>query len=187
MRRNDIRNVAIIAHVDHGKTSLVDCMLRQSGRFREAQLVGRANPRHQRPGTRAGHYDPGQEHRHSLPRREDQHHRHARPRRLRRRGGTGAADGRRGPGAGRCGRRADAANPVRALEGLRVRAAAGGGHQQDRPARRPAARSRRRDAGTVLSLGADDVLADFPYLFASAKLGYATTDPDQPDRLRSRR
>ena len=40
MRRQDIRNIAIIAHVDHGKTSLVDCMLRQSGRFRETQLVG---------------------------------------------------------------------------------------------------------------------------------------------------
>jgi GTP-binding protein len=40
MRREDIRNIAIIAHVDHGKTTLVDCMLRQSGRFRDAQLVG---------------------------------------------------------------------------------------------------------------------------------------------------
>ncbi|MGO8689649.1 MAG: translational GTPase TypA [Thermoguttaceae bacterium] len=40
VRRQDIRNVAIIAHVDHGKTSLVDCMLRQSGRYRESQLVG---------------------------------------------------------------------------------------------------------------------------------------------------
>jgi GTP-binding protein len=40
MRRTDIRNIAIIAHVDHGKTTLVDCMLRQSGQFREAQLVG---------------------------------------------------------------------------------------------------------------------------------------------------
>src|SRR5688500_19915742 len=39
-RRDDIRNVAIIAHVDHGKTSLVDCMLRQSGQFRASQLVG---------------------------------------------------------------------------------------------------------------------------------------------------
>jgi len=40
MRRQDIRNIAIIAHVDHGKTSLVDCFLRQSGEFRASQLVG---------------------------------------------------------------------------------------------------------------------------------------------------
>src|SRR4026207_2055809 len=35
MQRTDIRNIAIIAHVDHGKTTLVDTMLRQSGTFRE--------------------------------------------------------------------------------------------------------------------------------------------------------
>ena len=40
MRRSDLRNIAIIAHVDHGKTSLVDALLRQSGQFRESQLVG---------------------------------------------------------------------------------------------------------------------------------------------------
>src|SRR4029078_3683992 len=33
--RKDIRNIAIIAHVDHGKTTLVDAMLRQSGTFRD--------------------------------------------------------------------------------------------------------------------------------------------------------
>ena len=39
-RRDDIRNIVIIAHVDHGKTTLVDCLLRQSGQFRAAELTG---------------------------------------------------------------------------------------------------------------------------------------------------
>ncbi|MEW6145577.1 MAG: translational GTPase TypA [Thermodesulfobacteriota bacterium] len=39
MRNEKIRNIAIIAHVDHGKTTLVDAMLRQSGVFRENQVV----------------------------------------------------------------------------------------------------------------------------------------------------
>ena len=37
MRKKNIRNIAIIAHVDHGKTTLVDAMLRQTGTFRENQ------------------------------------------------------------------------------------------------------------------------------------------------------
>src|SRR5678815_1977748 len=36
---HNIRNIAIIAHVDHGKTTLVDKMLRQAGAFRENQIV----------------------------------------------------------------------------------------------------------------------------------------------------
>ncbi len=39
MVRNDLRNIAIIAHVDHGKTTLVDQMLKQAGAFRENQIV----------------------------------------------------------------------------------------------------------------------------------------------------
>ena len=37
MKRTDLRNIAIIAHVDHGKTTLVDEMLRQGGIYRENQ------------------------------------------------------------------------------------------------------------------------------------------------------
>ena len=40
LRRTDVRNIAIIAHVDHGKTSLVDCLIKQSGMFRENQRMG---------------------------------------------------------------------------------------------------------------------------------------------------
>ena len=40
MQRKDIRNVAIVAHVDHGKTTLVDQLLRQSGQFQQGELTG---------------------------------------------------------------------------------------------------------------------------------------------------
>ena len=39
MKRTDVRNVAIIAHVDHGKTTLVNELLKQGGVFRENQEV----------------------------------------------------------------------------------------------------------------------------------------------------
>ena len=40
MNNEDIRNIGIIAHVDHGKTTLIDCLLRQSGMFRSNELAG---------------------------------------------------------------------------------------------------------------------------------------------------
>ena len=39
MRKDNLRNIAIIAHVDHGKTTLVDAMLQQSGTFQQHQQV----------------------------------------------------------------------------------------------------------------------------------------------------
>ena len=94
MIREDIRNIAIIAHVDHGKTTLVDEMLKQGGVFRENQQVAErvmdSNDLERERGitilakNTAVHYKGMQ----------DQHRRHPRPRRLRRRGGARAENGR---------------------------------------------------------------------------------------------
>lgn len=177
MRRNDIRNVAIIAHVDHGKTSLIDCMLRQSGRFRETQLVGQqildTNELERERGITIlskniaipyqgvkinlidtpGHADFGGEVERVL-RMAD--------------GALVLVDAAEGPmpqtrfvlsKAFECGLR-----PIVVVNKID----------------RPDARSHEvldEVLELFLQLGADDLLADFPYLFTSAKLGYATADP----------
>ena len=64
--RDDLRNVAIVAHVDHGKTTLVDGMLRQTGAFRaDKELTDRVLDSG-RPRTRKGHHHPGQAHRRAV-------------------------------------------------------------------------------------------------------------------------
>jgi GTP-binding protein len=180
MRRNEIRNVAIIAHVDHGKTSLVDCMLRQSGRFRQSQLVGEqildTNELERERGITIlakniaipykgvriniidtpGHADFGGEVERVL-RMAD--------------GALVLVDAAEGPmpqtrfvlsKAFECGLR-----PIVVVNKI------------DRPDARPH-EVVDEILELFLQLGADDLLADFPYLFTSAKLGYATTDPARP-------
>ncbi len=176
IRRQDIRNIAIIAHVDHGKTSLVDCMLRQSGRFRETQLVGQqildSNDLERERGITIlakniaipyrgvkiniidtpGHADFGGEVERVL-RMAD--------------GALVLVDAAEGPmpqtrfvlsKALECRLR-----PVIVINKI------------DRPDARP-----HEVIDEVfelfLQLGAEDALADFPYIFSSAKLGYATHD-----------
>ena len=108
-----IRNIAIIAHVDHGKTTLVDQLLRQSGTFRAnekvAERVMDSNDLERERGItilakNCASRVEGHAH---------QHRRHARPRRLRRRGRARAVDGRLGAAPGRRRRRADAADALR--------------------------------------------------------------------------
>jgi GTP-binding protein len=180
MRRQDVRNVAIIAHVDHGKTSLVDCMLRQSGRFRQSQLVGQqildTNELERERGITIlakniaipykdvrinvidtpGHADFGGEVERVL-RMAD--------------GALVLVDAAEGPmpqtrfvlsKAFECKLR-----PLVVINKI------------DRPDARPL-EVLDEVLELFLQLGADDLLADFPYLFASAKLGYATDDPARP-------
>ena len=180
LRNNKLRNVAIIAHVDHGKTTLVDCLLRQSGQFRASQLTGERildsgdlerergitilakNIAIQHQGVKIniidtpGHADFGGEVERVL-RMAD--------------GALLLLDAAEGPmpqtrfvlrKALECGLK-----PIVVVNKID----------------RPDARSQDVVAETLelfLDLGAEEQVADFPYVFASAKEGYATSDPDQP-------
>ena len=180
MRRNDIRNIAIIAHVDHGKTTLVDCLLRQSGEFRASQLVGEcildSNDLERERGITIlsknialnyrgvkvnlidtpGHADFGGEVERVL-RMAD--------------GALLLVDAVEGPmpqtrfvlsKALEC-----RLQPVVVVNKI------------DRPDARPH-EVLNETFELLLDLGAEDVLGDFPHIFSTSKGGYATTDPDQP-------
>ncbi len=180
MRRQDVRNVAIIAHVDHGKTTLVDCMLRQSGRYRDTQLVGEqildSNDLERERGITIlakniaipyrgvkiniidtpGHADFGGEVERVL-RLAD--------------GALVLVDSAEGP------------MPqtrfvlLKALEcGLQPIVVI---NKVDRPDARPH-EVLDEVFDLFLQLGADDRLADFPHIYASSKLGFATHELDQP-------
>src|SRR6185437_14138483 len=179
-RRTDIRNIAIIAHVDHGKTTLVDSLLRQSGEFRASQLVGErildSNDLERERGITIlakniaipykgvkiniidtpGHADFGGEVERVL-RMAD--------------GALVLVDAAEGPmpqtrfvlsKALEC-----RLKPVVVINKI------------DRPDAR-AEEVLNETFELFMELGADEALADFPYIFASSRHGFATHDPSDP-------
>jgi len=179
MLRSDLRNIAIIAHVDHGKTSLVDCLLRQSGQFRENQLSGDlildSNDLERERGITIlsknialpfrdttiniidtpGHADFGGEVERVLQMAD---------------GALLLVDAFEGPRPQtRFVLNKALAQKLRPLVVI---------NKIDRPDSRPdAALSETFDL--MVELGADDQTLDFPYIFTSARDGYATHDPSE--------
>ncbi|NLS93942.1 MAG: translational GTPase TypA [Planctomycetaceae bacterium] len=177
MRRDDIRNIAIIAHVDHGKTTLVDCLLRQSGEFRDTQLVGErildsSDLERERGITIlakniAIHYRGVKINLIDTPGHADFGGEVERVLRMAN-GALVLVDAAEGPmpqtrfvlsKALECG-----LQPVVVINKI------------DRPDSR-AEEVLNETFELLLDLGAEDVLHDFPYLFATSKEGYATASP----------
>ena len=176
-RRNDIRNIAIIAHVDHGKTTLVDCLIKSSGQFRDSQVqqdcildsndlerergitILAKNIALNYNGTKIniidtpGHADFGGEVERVLSMAD---------------GAIVLVDSFEGP------RPQTRFVLKKALElGLQPVVVV---NKIDRPDARPQdVLSETFDL--FVELGADDATLDFPYIFASGRAGYATHDP----------
>ncbi len=112
-----IRNIAIIAHVDHGKTTLVDQLLRQSGTFRANQKVEERMMDSMDLEREKGNYHPRKERGVSMEWLSHQHRRHAGPRRFRRRSRTHHEDGRWRFAGGRRARWTTGTNTFRVAKG----------------------------------------------------------------------
>ena len=187
--RGDIRNVAIVAHVDHGKTTLVDEMLWQSGAFGEHQHVDEramdSGDLEREKGitilakNTAVHYArQGGRRRGPARRRHHQHHRHPRPRRLRWRGrarpvawstaSSCSSTPVRGPAA---------ADPLRAAQGARGRRCRSScaSTRSTAPTRASPRSSTRPTSCSWTSTPTEDQI-DFPIVYASAKAGRASID-----------
>jgi len=179
MPQDKIRNIAIIAHVDHGKTTLVDCLLRQCGDFRESQLMGDcildSNDLERERGITIlsknialtykgvkiniidtpGHADFGGEVERVLQMAD---------------GALVLVDAFEGP------RPQTRFVLKKALEcGLKPFVVV---NKIDRPDCRPQ-EVLDETFDLFIELGAEDSVLDFPYIFTSAKAGYATIDPEQ--------
>ncbi|MDX1967311.1 MAG: translational GTPase TypA [Planctomycetaceae bacterium] len=179
MRRQDIRNIAIIAHVDHGKTTLVDTLLKASGQFRDSQLQGEcildSNDQERERGITIlakniaipykgvkiniidtpGHADFGGEVERVLSMAD---------------GALVLVDAFEGP------RPQTRFVLQKALQvGLQPVVVV---NKIDRPDARPQdVLSETFDL--FVELGADDAMLDFPYIFASGRAGFATHDPTE--------
>ena len=179
-RRTDIRNIAIIAHVDHGKTTLVDCLLRQSGEYRQSQLVGEcildSNDLERERGITIlaknialhyrgvkinlidtpGHADFGGEVERVLCMAD---------------GAIVLVDAAEGPMPQT--RFVLSKALERGLQPIVVI------NKIDRRDARPH-KALDETFELLMDLGAEDVIGDFPHLWASSKEGFATLDPDTP-------